>query len=1247
MLVRDLFVRSVEKRVANAGVAKVWNRPDLREEIAEYVLTDTIERNLREFLALFVESMGTRGSDQAIQAMAVWCSGFFGSGKSHFVKVLGHLLGNDVVDEATGDTATKLFGSRIPPDSRYRLDIEGYLHQIATRAWCLPIFMEVKAKQDLINPNSVAEICLSAFYETAYGFSPDIRVARHEHFMLRNGIYEDFRALYQETTGTAWEEARTDYYYNQEQIADVLARCGKRFSSTENALTALSGADENVRIAAGGFAEVLFSFLDAKQREHPQRIPHLVFVLDEVQQFIGENNDRIEEVRTIVETLGAMGNGRVWVIATGQEALDRVLDRAGLQLAGLGKLNARFGTPLMLGTEDVQRVVTERLLKKRDAHRPHLVAIWDAHDGYLADLCRLGTERSLPSLNQDSFIAAYPFLPYQPYLAQEIFDSMRGTKLAGTPRSMLDVAHKILNRLADEPCDGVDGQVRLVSLDLVYDEIKDELYNDDYLGSHGVRAVDQADEALKDKDCPVSPTRVLKALWLIQRLNWVPRTAECLTRLLVQHIAEDLHALQGQVEQTLLGLVEGGYVGFDEGTKQYRYLSAEEGEVEKEIVRRTPSGVGDAMRRCKELTREAVLMGRKLAGFSVTHGASATAFSYALEFEGEAVESRLRDFASGDAEGRDMLLLCYGPLTTAKDEEAAQQNVAAGVKGRRAWWFSRPRPEMRKDLRRLIALESITGDPKHATGRSEKYLDAVRDKTSECARLKDRLVRDIEESFRNGTVYAAGENIALDGQRDLRVVVRDVLSNVIAHLYPRFAPADRRIDPARDIEHFLSPSRKPRDAAPELGLFDSADQLILNHELVEPVVDCLKDREDAGEDLDGGSIEAYFEATPFGWPPDLVRTIMAALFRGGAVRVAAGRDFYDFTEPDSHEPFTKTTRFRKAHFHAIKTGLSHTQITEACALLANMGAGHVQQSANHIARAVRKLGSDLLRMAEGARKTAEYGVPLPDTYKTADALCEPVTGEEDPTVVVTQFLALSQRWQELQAFSSALQDFVAAGRDLTFAEIGRLVDICADNPALRRSAQAQAVQHAIEDMAQVRSDCRILQAWSSYEDRARQLEDAYRLTYRAQWEATAGAIAALRSEMQALPELAELQEDTRRPILDAFFGPSGPLGLGDTPDLSSRPALIQATERHSLGALEALQASTPTHREAIIGQLRDALDRQRAEEGQVTVQVKRVAVTRMLRGRRIGTTEDLDAALNEVRTACEAELAPDTQIEME
>ena len=119
MHVRELFVRQVEKRVANEGVAKVWQRGDLQEELREYVLTDTIERNLGQFLGLFVESMRTRGSDQALEAMAVWCSGFFGSGKSHFVKVLGHVLqafGNSRrVRAKSGDNGPSPRRSRLRP----------------------------------------------------------------------------------------------------------------------------------------------------------------------------------------------------------------------------------------------------------------------------------------------------------------------------------------------------------------------------------------------------------------------------------------------------------------------------------------------------------------------------------------------------------------------------------------------------------------------------------------------------------------------------------------------------------------------------------------------------------------------------------------------------------------------------------------------------------------------------------------------------------------------------------------------------------------------------------------------------------------------------------------------------------------------------------------------------------------------------------------------------------------------------
>lgn len=1232
MHIRELFVRKVEKRVANEGVAKVWDRDALREEVTEYVLTDTIERNLEKFLGLFSESMRTRGTDQAIEAMAAWCSGFFGSGKSHFVKVLGHVLANNPLEDGSAETAADLLVDRIPPDSRYASSIQSLLHVISKDAYCFPVFLEIKSKQDLINPDSVAEIALSAFYE-ARGLSHDVRVARHELFMVRSGIYEAFKDAYRERFGTSWEEARKDYHYYQQRVAEVLAQCSDEYADPAAALAALQGAEEHIKITATTFADELLAFLDEEKPRHPQQKPHLIFIIDELQQFIGENNDRIEEVRTLVEQLAAKGKGRVWFVATGQEALDKVLDRAGLQLQGLGKLNARFGCHLMLGSEDVQTVVDERLLKKRPTGLSHLEALYDSRDGYLADLCSIRAERDVPKLSKQSFTTSYPFLPYQPFLAQEIFDSMRGTKLAGTPRSMLDVCHAILKRLADDPCDLQQGGVRLVSFDLVYDEIKNELYNNDFLGSHGVKTIDQADQAVPG--CPVSPTRVLKALWLVQRLSWIPRTVETITRLLVEHLGDDLHTLERQTEETLKKLCETGYVGFDESDRQYRHLSAEEGDIEKDILDYAQKlGTGDVLRRCRTMMRDEVLTGAKLSNFAAPYGSTGQLFDFAVTIDGESVRGALRDLKQPEVDAQDMLLEFHGPLSSTKIATAQARNVQEGPKGRTVSWFVGDAPELPGRLRRLLALEWITSDPKHTSGRGESYSRAMREKEDERGKLRDAIARELEGLFKAGTILVSGEELALDGKAELRTTVRSTFARMIPNVFPRFQPADKQFDGAKDAQQLLTSSVAPHTVAVDLGVFDQDDQLITGHELIEPISDALHDREDRGEDLDGASIGAYFEAAPFGWSEDLVRTLMAAMFRGGLITVTGGaRTHYDYTDQASHEFLTKPTRFRKAQFRRAKTGLSHKQLTEAVQHLKALGVGDVQHSANEIARRVRRLAQDLAQDADRGRSTAGYGVPIAHTYELKEQCCPPVLDTDDPTAVTTSFLARVTAWTQLHGFVSELKGFLGHKRDQRYRQYHRLAARArSDKRLLDESDQAACVDEALADMEQVERDCSIMERWGLYEETAKKLEAAYRAVY-VDWYRRVGDEAnAAYGEIERSPEYSALAPDVRDPIVGAVFSPPGPLGFNVAETFDDLELLLTAADKRGLEQLEALSKAVHEYCAGVIGRLRAAAAEEKGEEP--VEKIATVTVSTTLRGRRVKSADELDAVLGEVRAKC-------------
>lgn len=1224
MSVYTLFQRDINQRVANEGVARVWDDSALAEELREYVVTESIERHLVTFLASYVESMEARKRGQGRDGMAVWISGFFGSGKSHFAKILGLLLGNRIVDEEGNRTAIELFLPHIDGSSK-ALEIKGYFHQIAHSTWTHPILLEIKSKENLTNPNSIAEICLSSFYQSL-GYSATIYLARIEQMLDEKKVYVAFKDFYLQQFNESWEAGREKHIFNRQRIAKTLHQClPTDFPNSQVADKAVQDAREYNSITVETFVQELMDYLDKQRAIHPQKMPHIVFILDEVQQFIGDNGQKILELQSIVERLGSKGKGQAWLIATGQEKLDAVIDRTHIKINELGKVAARFADRYHLSSEDVQRVVRDRLLVKRPSEMGTLKSLYAEQEGYLAELCRLNTERKLPSISESDFCAYYPFLPYQPSLSQDIFDTMRGIRISGSERSMLTVTQSILKKLAQKPIGTI------VSLDRVFDEIEAELSSNDYLGSDGVRAIREADTRLEGWQ--VSPTRCLKALWLLNRLSWIPSSAETLSKVLVESLGEDLGGFRTQIIETLALLQKSGYIAFDEGTKQYKYLTAEEGEVEKALVDKMASygaGANIALRKAKDFAKDKVFTRTKVGEYRVAYGKGGL-FDFTATVDGEEV--------GGKGEVR---IEFHGPLSTVKRESLSQTNLAQGAKGKTLSWVARQDLALTVRLKRIEALQWLTNDPAHTSGRSKKYLEAVDEKRVELRILEESVVKQIEDTFKEGYVFYSGEEVQLDGRKELRAVIKDVFHTVAPNLYDRFDAANKDYD-VNVIPKFLQSSVTQLDGlCPNLALFDGTNQLITQSPLIEAILEELVRREDEGGDLQGDSILEYFAAIPFGWPNDLVRLVCAALLRGGAIApVVGGKKIYDYTDLIAVECLTKTTKFRTAKIVSIKTGLSPSQIQQARNSLLALGVSGVQESANDLARALRQEATRYLGFAESARTAIKYGLPLPDTFQKVETACRPLTQQDDPTVVVTGFLGCTGVWNELRVFFDALETFQKDGKDRRFQESQGLATVCRNNAPLSRSNEGTTVRKALEDMEAIVTAKEVIPQWFSYLASAETLLTAYRKSYQEAYGSLSAKISDLRAEVEALPDWIALKKERQAAIFNQYFQSGGMIGLPVNPALTSLADLLTATQKYSLTTLEALDSALPNLSREVIRTVQDAFVAQQEDEGKPVPKVKRWSPSYPLRGKTFAPeeTEAVDTALAQLGAEIKSLLA--------
>ncbi|MFQ5472308.1 MAG: hypothetical protein ACE5FA_05410, partial [Dehalococcoidia bacterium] len=330
------------------------------------------------------------------------------------------------------------------------------------------------------------------------------------------------------------------------------------YHTREEALAALDMVKRSKRLTVSDLVKRLVDFVnELAAAGDPERPPRLIFILDEVGQFIGTDGQKLLELQSIAHEFATQGRGKLWLVVTAQAKLHELI--AGVKEIELdfGKIGDRFDTRLTLTAEDVEKVLEGRILKKRPERSPDIKAFYQANEGTLTMLSTLpGSSRELPGMTAGRFIANTPFLPYHTRLIQAIFDSVgkstaTGFALNPEARSMIGMAQGVLRN----PNNGfVTGELgRAASIDMVYDQIVVDLQPQDR------REIDTLPQQLPGYRA--FDQRALKALYLLQNVPWIAVTTDTLAHALLRDVrTESLNALKDAVQDSLERLQAARYV---------------------------------------------------------------------------------------------------------------------------------------------------------------------------------------------------------------------------------------------------------------------------------------------------------------------------------------------------------------------------------------------------------------------------------------------------------------------------------------------------------------------------------------------------------------------------------------------------------------------------------------------------------------------------------------------------------------
>lgn len=556
MILKTIFRKPVDRPIE--GVIKADDEACLRLEIEEYVLTNEVEKRLESFLYAYNNYEGANG---------VWVSGFFGSGKSHLLKILALLIENRIID---GESTLELFLPKCTDNEILSADLK--------KAVAIPsksILFNIDQKADVISKTQIdalLAVFVKVFDEMCGYYGKQGHIAQFERDLDSRGLYEQFKSSYESIAGKTWQKGREQALLEAKSIAKAYAQVAGDDEST--AMGILDKYRSQYSVSIEDFADKVNAFVERQASLIGNKEFRLNFFVDEVGQYIAENTKLMTNLQTIAESLATRCRGRAWVIVTAQEDMGAVVGEMSKQQGNdFSKIQARFANRMKLTSADVAEVIQKRLLTKTEDGVNLLSDIYHAQSNNLKTLFDFadGSKTYRNFQDRDHFIHCYPFIPYQFALFQSaiqnlsLHNAFEGKHSSVGERSMLGVFQQVAIHIGDHEL----GQ--LATFDLMFEGIRTALK------SQIQKAVIQAESHL---DAPFA-IRLLKTLFLVKYVKEFKPTVRNLCVLMLSGFDEDIPALRKRVEEALNLLEQQTYV--QRNGELYEYLTDEEKDVEQEI----------------------------------------------------------------------------------------------------------------------------------------------------------------------------------------------------------------------------------------------------------------------------------------------------------------------------------------------------------------------------------------------------------------------------------------------------------------------------------------------------------------------------------------------------------------------------------------------------------------------------------------------------------------------------------------
>ena len=1021
MNIGQMFAKSINREIKPVVKPGQVDDATVKLELQEYVVTQELQKHFAAFFSNY-----RRGIGADTDRIGVWISGFFGSGKSHFLKMLSYLISDK---EVAGKPALEYFieDDKIT-DPKVLADIRA-AESVSTDVILFDIASKSRTSSAAAR-DVITMVFLRAFNEKL-GYSYQYpRMADLERKLDSEGKLQNFRGRVEELEGSSWDDAVAGIDLAQDSFVQALVEQG--VMSEESARSWCDRVGEEYSISTEDFAKLVRKHIESKGNDH-----HVVFCVDEVGQYIGDDSNMMLDLQTLEHDLAVQCHGKAWILVTAQEAIDKIQV---VNNVDFSKIQGRFDTRLSLSSSDVAEVVKKRILKKNAEAQAELETFYPRKADALDTLLKFSGDMPEMKLyeNAADFAEVYPFVPYQFNLLGKVLDAVRlfsspGKNSSYGERSMLSMYLSTAKSLQDQE-EGI-----LVPFNAFYQGLSALV---DHETAIAITNAQRNNSLNPDHAETCFEVEILKVLFMIKNVREFDKpTVQNIATLMASRTDEDRYQLENRVETALKKLVQEQLV--QNLGDNYIFLTNEEQEVNREIASRRP---------------EDSEMNRELATLIFDENYRADKYRYPY-LNGRYSFGFNRKIDGYDALSRPDNSITVKIITSRGDDadESRLKMLSSGESGDHTIFVQlHDDTRLNNELRMMLQIQNYLRSG--TAGRITKYRAICEAKQEEVEERRQNVKVFLKQALSEADIYVYGSKLS-GGSRDFETRLNDALKQQVERLFNHLTDIDKSVS-EQDIGKLFADAGQMRlggDGTGNSRALDDVRTRIERNSLSRTVTTSLK------------TLLGIFTKEPYGFLPVDVEWLVARLFADGILTLTMNHEQFSLSSRNAQEFQRLFTRVESQErllcdIRKHATDKQKRLVRDMMRDLFEKGVSSDddEQLMSDLQKECTALRDELRRQQATYREE-----PYLPGKNTVDAGISLMTSLIDPTTTESFYTALENAQEEYQDFKEtyeSLRDFFNAGQIKVFREAHDAVELYMRNQSRIDDGE---VKNAAEGMRKI------------------------------------------------------------------------------------------------------------------------------------------------------------------------------------